>query len=352
MGKRNAVPRVALAALVCVWAAVPLRAQNASLSSDFGGISQWLSQNIADGLAFNSGETFDPPKEVKDRRFQPDISFGAGFLPLNTAQFPATPALSGQGLNPASFFPSQILFPNFVMHLRAGLPWRCDFALRAADMTTPPRYRLSPSISGQGQSNSLGADLRKHFFGRDGAPMLTVGTDYNYVFGRFAFNESLPVNIDNGGVSLNNNIAGALRWSVASYGLNFVLSQQFGNWIPFIGAGYSYVAGSVTASLADYPVPGSIGFTPALGSASSQTSPNQTRALFGWQWTHSWIDYFTEGEIKTTGPESGKTWIVQVGISLPFHIGFKGKNKDVLGVLNGGGKPPAPQDPSGPIFMQ
>jgi len=318
------------------------------MSTDFISISQWLSQNIAQGLAFNAGETFDPPREVKDRRLQPDISVGAGFLPLDTAKFPATPALTGQGINAAGFFPSHVLFPNLVMHLRAGLPHRCDFALRAADMTTPPGYKLSSSLYGQGQSNSLGFDLRKHFLGRDGDPMVTVSADYNYVFGWFNFHETLPVDVEN--IGIVNNLAGNLRWSVASYGLNFVVSQQYGRWTPFVGLGYNHAAGSVSAGLSD--TGDSNLFTPIIGQGASKVTPDQARGLLGWQWTRGWIDYFAEGEIEAAGPESGKVWILQAGISLPFYIGMKSKNKSAEGILDRDSTAPLGAGASQPVFMR
>ena len=321
------------------------------MNADFTSISQWLSQNIAQGLAFNAGETFDPPREVKDRRLQPDISIGGGFLPLDTAKFPATPALSKQGIAAASFFPSHVLFPNLVMHLRAGLPHRCDFALRAADMTTPPGYKLSGGLSGQGQSNSLGFDLRKHFLGRDGDPMVTVSADYNYVFGRFNFSETLPVSVENSGnpIPIDNNLVGTLRWSVASYGLNFVVSQQYGRWTPFVGLGYNHAAGSVSAGLSDTGDPNE--FTPVIGQGSSKVTPDQARGLLGWQWTRGWIDYFAEGEIEAAGPESGKVWILQAGISLPFYIGVKRKNKSAEGILGRESTVPLGPGASQPVFM-
>ncbi|MDE2019172.1 MAG: hypothetical protein KGJ13_02365 [Patescibacteria group bacterium] len=348
-GRRIRAALIAAPAIISL-AAASIRAQNYALTSDFTNISQWLSQNIARGLAFNAGETFDPPKEVKDRRLQPDISFGAGFLPLDTAKFPATPAMTGENINAASFFPSHVLFPNFVMHLRAGLPGRCDFALRAADMTTPPGYKLSSSLSGQGQSNSLGMDLRKHFLGVDGEPMITVSANYNYVFGRFNFKETLPVSVLNGAIELNNNLAGNLRWSVASYGLNAIISRQIGRWTPFIGLGYNHAAGSVSSSLSDT---GDVNeFTPVVGQAAAKTTPDQARGLLGWQWTRSWIDYFAEGEIEAVGPESGKVWIAQAGLSLPFYIGLKRKNKDAQGVLRDGPAAPLSPDSSQPVFMR
>ncbi|MDE1975722.1 MAG: hypothetical protein KGI84_00500 [Elusimicrobia bacterium] len=322
------------------------------MNTDFANISQWLSRNIALGLAFNAGETFDPPREVKDRRLQPDISLGAGFLPLDTARFPATPALTNENINAASFFPSHVLFPNLVMHLRAGLPHRCDFALRVADMTTPPGYRLSGSLYGQGQSNSLGADLRKHFLGRDGDPMVTISADYNYVFGRFSFHETLPVSVETGtggSIGIDNNLSGNLRWSVASYGLNFVVSQQYGNWIPFVGLGYNHAIGSVSAGLSDNGDPNL--FTPVSGEGFSRVTPDQARGLLGWQWVHSWIDYFAEGEIEAAGPESGKVWILQAGISLPFHIGIKRRNKEADGILGPRSTAPLGSGASQPIFM-
>lgn len=279
----------------------------------------WLSHEMVQGLGFNAGSTFDPPREILDRRLQPDISVGGGTVPLDKSKFPTpeTPAL--QELHAENIFPSKVMFPNLAMHLRAGLPWRSDFAIRFADMTTPPGYKISATTTGKGQSNSIGFSLRKHFFGEAAdVPMLTLGAHYNHVYGRFTY--ATKFNVDNvQGFSANSDVNGGIYWSVNSYGLNAVVSQQMGALTPFLGFGYNYVTGSVRANLT--AVPSTPLITPIMGESTEKPEQNQGRVLFGAQLDHSWVNFFTSGEIKAIGIGSGKSWIVHAGMSLPFHIG-------------------------------
>jgi hypothetical protein len=317
---RSAAARIILVAALAF--AMPARAQNnPSMSADFTSMMGWLSTQIAQGLGFSAGETLDTPHEVLDKRIQPDISFGAGNMPLNKSQFPAlqTPALSQLGVE--NIFPSSVLFPNLSAHLRAGLPWRMDLDIRGADMTTPPNYKISPTATASGHSNSIGFGVRKHFFGGEN-PMLTMGLNYNHVFGAFDYNTTMAINVNNGLLTGNAAVAGNILWNVNSYGLNAVISQKFGHWTPFVGLGESYVTGSVRTSLnavGDFE-----GMTLVSGAASAKPEQFQARMIGGWEWSRSWVNLFTSGEIKAGGVDGGKSFIVQSGISLPFHIGFGG----------------------------
>lgn len=278
---------------------------------------QWLSHEMVQGLGFNAGSTFDPPREVTDRRFQPDLSLGIGHMPLDKSRFPEpqTPAL--KELNAARIFPSAVLFPNLTMHWRLGLPGRSDLAIRFADMTTPPGYKISPGTAGKGQSNSIGFGLRRHFFGGD-APLLSLGANYNYVFGRFQFKTKFNVNTVQG-FSADNNVDGTIQWSVNSMGLNAVLSQTFGRWTPFMGVGYNYVTGSVRSRLeavSESPL-----ISPIVGEGSERPEASQARVILGTQMNRSWVHLFANGEVKAIGIGSGKSWIVHAGLTLPFHLG-------------------------------
>lgn len=278
----------------------------------------WLSGQIAQGLAFNAGSTFDPPHEIHDRRLAPDVSIGVGRMVLNKNSFPAiqTPAL--QDYHPAGIFPSAVLFPNVAMHLRAGLPGRCDFALRLADMTTPPGYKLSSNATASGQSNSIGLSLRKHFLGGEDEPLLTFGLHYNHVYGRFEYRTGFD--IQEQGYSATSVVNGGVFWNVNSYGINAVLSQNYGSWTPFVGTGANYVTGSVRAHLeADTDT---FTIAPAIGESSVRPERFSGRAILGFQWNRSWARLFVNGEIKALSVAAGKTWIAQAGISLPFHIGL------------------------------
>ena len=288
---------------------------------DFANITGWLSHEVAQGLGFNAGETFDPPREIYDRRLEPDISFGGGVMPLNRATFPVMQTQQLADENPQRLFPSSVLFPNFTMHLRAGLPGRSDFALRFADMTSPPGYKLSANTTAKAQSNSIGVTLRKHVLGGD-LPLLSLGASFNHVYGRFEFATNMLLDPGLAGFTADTPVNGGLYWNVSSYGLNAVLSQTFGLWTPFAGFGLNYVTGSVRAHLAAEPQTDLI--DPMTGDASAKPESRNGRMIMGLQLNHSWVNFFTSGEVKALGVGAGKAWIVQSGMSLPFRIGTGG----------------------------
>ena len=254
------------ASLALALAAAPARA-NPSLSQDFGGMTQWLSDELAQGLAFNAGENFDPPTLVKGYYLQPDVSFGAGIVPLNKNQFPATPALAGIGYSGSSFFPSSVMFPNFALHLRMGLPGDNDVYVRFADATTPPGYKISPTMSAEVQTNSYGAGLRHHFLGSDGWPNLVWGVHYNYVTGHvnLSGNENAQFTSSYGDSGA---LTGTIAWRLHSLGTDAIVYESFGGWTPYFGLGYNYASGSVTSNLLlTFPDPL---VSPTYGSASDK----------------------------------------------------------------------------------
>ena len=323
---------------------------NPNLDTDLTNMMGWMSGQLANGLGFNAGETFDPPREVTSRRIETDLSLGIGNMPFNKSQFPQLdPSLQTAGVE--NFFPDSVLFPNLTMHLRAGLPWRSDFAFRFADMTTPPSYRLSNSLTGNGQSNSIGATLRKHCFGKDGEPLLTFAANYNHVFGHFAYGTSFSGNLPTGGGSntpVNENVSGNLGWNVNSFGINAIISQKFGAWIPFVGVGYNYVTGLVNAGMTAIDSSGNLG--PIQGAATSGPAADNASVIFGAQLNRSWANWFFNGEIEAVGPDKGQAWIAQTGFSLPFYIGKSSKTagKDKTGREN----PPLSLEPGGVILLQ
>ena len=293
----------------------PARA-NPDAGTDFQNITDWLSGELVKGLGFNAGESFDPPHEVIDKRLQPDVSLGVGHMPLDKSKFPVMQTQQISDAHPESVFPSSVLFPNLVMHLRGGLPYRMDFAVRGANMTTPPGYKLSPTTTAKGQSNSLGFTLRKHFLGEE-LPLVSLAANYNYVYGNFAYKTSIPVN--DLGFTDTIDINGGLRWNVNSYGLNAVVSQNFGRFTPFAGLGYNHVTGSVHARLEADPEHDLI--APWAGDSSRKPEQNQGRLILGSGYQHSWVNFFFNAEVKAGGVDSGKAWIAQCGFALPIHIG-------------------------------
>lgn len=290
-----------------------------SLAPDLTGIMGWLTQQTAQGLAFNSGSTFDPPNEMKPWRMQPDISLGIGFLPFDKSKFPEMTCLADK--NPAEMLPSQMRFPNLTFHMRLGLPGRMDLGFRAVDMTTPKNYKLSPTTTGDGQSNTFGAALRKHFYGGEEDPLLSVTFAYNHVFGYFNFKNGFD-QLQAGGVTLSDTVnKGRLEWDVRSFGLNAVLSKVYGKWTPFMGVGYSRIIGSVAGRLESWWVSSIITPNPIVGDASGIPEPSQARVLLGAQRDGQWWSFFIDGEMKAKGAMAGQTFIVSLGLAAPFRIG-------------------------------
>ncbi|MBI4677833.1 MAG: hypothetical protein HY748_09650 [Elusimicrobia bacterium] len=297
----------------------PAFAQNPSLSADFGSMMDWLGQELAQGIAFNAGSTFDTPAEVHGGRLLPDLSVGIGSVPLDKAKFPAIQSAALKAFNPAGIFPSRVLFPNLALHLRAGLPGRFDMALRAANATTPSNYQINPGTYGKAQSNSIGFGLRRHFFGGED-PLLTFGLNYNHVFGGFTYRTKMNLNFTDLGFSAASDLKGDLDWNVNSFGLNMVISRTFGPFIPFIGSGYNYATGSVHSRLeAKWDT---LLIQTSAGSSSRKPEPDSARFILGTQWNAAKrLSLFANGEIKVLGDHSGDSWIIHVGAVMPFRIG-------------------------------
>jgi hypothetical protein len=272
---------------------------------------------MAQGLAFNAGENFDPPKEIRGYYLQPDVSFGVGLIPFNKSQFPnmQTPELqNGVG---ASLFPNSTLFPNLALHLRMGLPWRGDLYVRFADATTPPGYRISPTMTAQVQTNSIGWGIRQHLFGGD-YPVLTLGAHYNHIQGYTKLKGTFGVSAED--FTADDQFNGNIDWSINSFGLTAIVSQSFGHWTPFGGLGYNYATGSVHVDL--NLVSGTSLVPDITGQGSDHPEKSQGREIVGVSYDRENWSAFANGELKALGQLQYRSWIVQVGAALPFDIGF------------------------------
>jgi hypothetical protein len=301
-------------ALVCAPASVQA---NPSLTPDFANMAQWLSDQMAQGLAFNAGSNFDPPGEVKGYYLQPDVSFGVGLIPFDKRRFPEmqTPALqNGDG---AALFPNTTLFPNFALHLRMGLPWRGDLYVRFADATTPPGYKISPTMTAQVQTNSIGWGIRQHMFGGD-YPRLTLGAHYNHIQGYTKLKGDFPVTAS--GSTYDNTFTGNIDWSINSFGLTAIVSQTFGRWTPFGGLGYNYATGSTHVDLNLKAQ--SFLFQDVSGQGSDHPEQSQGREILGVSYDRETWSAFANGELKALGQLQYRSWIIQIGAALPFDIGF------------------------------
>lgn len=308
-----------LAASVTLLGAPSAHAQAAPrMADDFASIMNWLTKGTAEGLGFNAGSSFDPPNEMRPWRLQPDVSLGVGLLPFDKKSFPRMSVQGLEDTKPSNSLPDQMMFPNLTLHMRMGLPGRWDIGTRFANMTTPSNYKLSPTTVGNGQSNTLGFSIRRHFMGGD-RPLLSVAGVYNHTFGFFNFSSSEYQQMNVQGSLFDYKTFGQMEWDVRSFGVNAIASQSFGKWIPFGGFGYNRMIGSVSGKLESqwkgaFP-------SPAVGQASNSPSEDNGRVILGFQRDGSFFKLFMNTEIKAMGTMAGKSFIISTGLAAPFKIG-------------------------------
>ena len=305
------------AALVLALAGTSARA-NPVLATDITGMSQWLSEQFAQGLAFNAGETLDPPREIGSYRIQLEPSFGVGLIPFDKRHFPDMTVQQLQNGVGANLFPSSTLFPNFALDLRMGLPWRGDLYVRVADATIPAGYKISPTMTAQVQTNSYGAGIRQHFFGGD-YPVLTVGGHYNHVQGFTKLKGTFGVSA--AGFTADDQFNGEIKWSINSFGLTAIVSQSFGRWTPFGGLGYNYTTGSVAVNL--NLISGTFLIPNIMGQGSDRPEVSEGREIVGVAYDRSSWSAFANAELKALGSLQYRSWIMQFGAAVPFDFGRK-----------------------------
>lgn len=305
------------------------------MSEDFRNMTQWLSHEMVNGLAFNAGSTFDPPREVKGWALQPDISLGIGRIPFDKRDFPAltVPALNEQG--GAKIFPNSVLFPNLALHLRMGLPWRGDAYLRFADATTPPGYKISPTMTAQVQTNSIGAGIRQHFdLWNEDLPKIALGAHYNHVQGRTRLKGKFNIDLDSN-YRADSDLNGEIDWNLNSFALTAVSYKSFDAWTPFFGFGYNYATGSVRSKLELKAQTFQI--DDVVGESSDRPEQSQGRWITGVQYARPTWSAFFNAEVKALGQLQYRSWIAQVGVALPYEIGTGPKiiyKKRVPGVVD------------------
>lgn len=309
----------AVAAVFFASSAAPAWGANPSLSDDFRSMTQWLSHEMAQGLAFNAGSTFDPPREVTGWALQPDLSLGIGRIPFNKTEFPA---LTVQALNEqggAKIFPSSVMFPNFALHLRMGLPGRADAYFRFADATTPPGYKISPTMTAQVQTNSFGAGVRKHVdLWNEDLPKVALGAHYNHVQGRTRLKGKFNVNVD-ANFRADSDLNGEIDWNLNSFALTAVAHKTYDAWTPFAGFGYNYATGSVRSKLTLKSQTFLI--ADVIGEGSDHPEQSQGRWIAGVQYARPKWSAFFNAEVKALGQLQYRSWIAQVGVALPYEIG-------------------------------
>ena len=281
-------------------------------------MTKWLSHEMANGLAFNAGSTFDPPREVTGWALQPDLSLGIGRIPFNKSEFPTlvNQALNDQG--GSKIFPNSVMFPNLALHLRMGLPWRGDAYLRFADATTPPGYKISPTMTAQVQTNSLGFGLRQHVdLWDEDLPKVALGAHYNHVRGRTRLKGTFGVNT--GGFTADSDLNGEIDWNLNSFALTAVAHKSYDAWTPFLGLGYNYATGSARSKLELKSKTFLI--ADVLGESSERPEQSQGRWIAGVQYARPKWSAFFNAEIKALGRLQYRSWIAQIGVALPYEIG-------------------------------
>jgi hypothetical protein len=308
----------ALAAALFLGSAAPAWGANPSLSDDFKSMTQWLSHEMANGLAFNAGSTFDPPREVKGWALQPDLSLGIGRIPFNKSNFPSlqNQVLEDQG--GSDIFPNQVLFPNLTLHLRMGLPGRRDAYIRLANATTPPGYKISPTMTAQVQTNSLGFGARQHFdLWEEELPKVALGAHYNHVRGRTRLKGVSVVNAE--GLRIDSDLNGEIDWNLNSFALTAVAHKSYEAWTPFFGFGYNYATGSVRSKLE--LLSQSFLASDVVGESSDHPEQSQGRWIAGVQYARPKWSAFFNAEVKALGRLQYRSWIAQIGVALPYEIG-------------------------------
>lgn len=281
-------------------------------------MTQWLSHEMANGLAFNAGSTFDPPREVTGWALQPDISLGIGRIPFNKRNFPTleNPTLNDQG--GSNIFPDSVLFPNLALHLRMGLPGRRDAYIRLADATTPPGYKISPTMTAQVQTNSLGFGVRQHLdLWKEELPKVTLGAHYNHVRGRTRLKGLF--NVATGGFQADSELTGEIDWNLNSFALTAVAHKSYDRWTPFFGFGYNYATGSVRSKL--NLKSRTFLIDDVEGQGSERPEQSQGRWISGVQYARTKWSMFFNAEVKALGRLQYRSWIAQLGFALPYEIG-------------------------------
>ncbi|MBI4051080.1 MAG: hypothetical protein HY400_01095 [Elusimicrobia bacterium] len=296
-------------------------AANPSLSNDFASITQWLTSEVVQGLAFNAGASFSPSTEPRPYEFELDATLGVGSVPIDSKKFPKLGVVQLEQIGVQSYFPKNVPFPDFTAHIRMGLPYRMDVSFRLSDMTAPT-YRLSEQTKGNGQSNILGGEMRRHFYGQENPFLLTTTVMVNYLRGRFNFfNTFSDVKLtDSFSASADN--TGLVKWSLISYGVNAIGSYRLQSWIPFFGVGFNRSHGSVLAQMESVFRTDLI--QPVFGQSSALPERNTVRVITGTQYTLRRFNLFLSAETLVVGHLEGQTYNVHAGIVIPLKGWKKG----------------------------
>jgi len=288
------------------------------LSEDFQSIMEWLSSESAEGMAFHSAVSFDPPVELRPGGIGFDGNFGLGTVPLHKDTFPKLQVKTLQDTHPESNFSNTTMFPDMTAHLRYGFADRWEGAIRLSNMTVP-RYKISPTTEAEGQSNILGAEVRKHM-GNPKLERVTVYASADYIFGSFKFfNGFQHVGVTDT-LFLNSKNEGMLAWDIKTIGAGFTISHEWGRYVPYYGFGYHYSEGVVHTRLKSV-FDGNL-VSPVVGEGShSVVGTQQLRMTLGTMRHGKNVNWYAATEILAIGSKSGRAFAAHMGFSIPIRAG-------------------------------
>lgn len=289
------------------------------MSEDFNSIMNWLSSESAEGMAFHSAVTFDPPTELRQGGWGFDINGGLGTIPLHKNTFPTLHVKELQDTHPENNFNDTTLFPDTTMHLRYGLPDRWEAALRLSNMTVP-RTQISAATKADGQSNIEGVEIRKHLGGGRAEHVIVYAT-FDHIHGHYRFFNGSTVT-DPTLPTLNLQNQGLLAWNVKTWGIGTTISQQYGAWVPYFGFGYLYSSGYIHTRLQSNCECDPHVFTTVVG--DGRYAINDTKELrmeLGTMLKGRTVDWYAASEILALGSKSGRAYALHVGVAIPIKAG-------------------------------
>ncbi|MBI4249699.1 MAG: hypothetical protein HY611_09365 [Elusimicrobia bacterium] len=297
-------------------------AQGVTLESEFARISKWFSEEAVSGLAFNSASVLAPPVELRPLQLMAAFNLGLGNVPLDTGQFPEFRLQTLREKDIKGGFQSSLPFPDLNAQMRVGLPSRFDAAVKLSFLSTP-KQKPSPDTEAKLHTAALGFEARRHFFGGR-FPLCSVTGSANYMAGALVFNSKSSDEIQEG-FDLDSVNSGELAWKIKSLGVNALLSDSFGAWMPFGGVGYSYSQATVRARITN-EFQSELLF-PTIGEHTAAVNAGQVRAVLGagYQWG-AWNLYVT-GETVASGRWAGKNSAFHFGLAMPLNLGRQGGAK-------------------------
>lgn len=242
------------------WAVITddLNTAKSSVESDYSTISQWFSEQLADGLAFHSQSGLDLPASVCGLLgFELGGSGGLSIWKLDVDKFrslstTAIDVTSAGGID----LPDKIGAPNLLAHAKIGLLGGLDVGGKGGRIAWS---RDDGNARTDIESTVWGIELRKRLLGGGVTgvvlPDLSVNLSLNTASGSIkrseGYNAVTPESY--AGVSYTQTITSTTTWrsdwNIRSLGLQAVLSKNFIVVTPFLGVGVYKNMGKVNSSI-------------------------------------------------------------------------------------------------------